>query len=303
MEQYHQRAYPNPPRRRRRRRRRRHRFLSFLLFFALCSVLFYPFFQWSNHSLQVEEFQFVSDRLPDGFDGCKAVVLSDLHGAEFGENNTDLINSVRTIRPDYIFLIGDLQDRFRETPQSYTISLCDSLAAIAPTYFVTGNHEWALGNVPALKNAIEDVGAMVLTNEFVILERDGDQIALAGIDDPNGFADQKKPKAVAEDLNFAWDDIFWVLLAHRNNYFPTQYCRLGADLVISGHAHGGLIRLPLTDGLIGVERNFFPSYTHGFYEKNNSQLFVTRGLGNSGRSFRLFNRPQIAVLTLTQGKK
>ena len=89
-----------------------------------------------------------------------------------------------------------------------------------------------------------------------------------------------------------------MLLAHRNNYFEKEYSYLGADLVISGHGHGGLIRLPFTDGLISVERSFFPSYTAGFYTSNGSDLFVSRGLGNSGRTFRLFNRPEIVVLTL-----
>ena len=91
---------------------------------------------------------------------------------------------------------------------------------------------------------------------------------------------------------------FWLLLAHRNNYFEDAYCRLGADLVISGHGHGGLVRLPFTDGLVSVERTFFPSYTAGCYQAGGADLFVSRGLGNSGRTFRLFNRPQVAVLTL-----
>ena len=89
-----------------------------------------------------------------------------------------------------------------------------------------------------------------------------------------------------------------MLLAHRNNYFEKEYSALGADLVISGHSHGGMIRLPFTDGLISVERTLFPSYTAGFYEANDRDVFVSRGLGNSGRSFRLFNRPQLVVLTL-----
>ncbi len=89
-----------------------------------------------------------------------------------------------------------------------------------------------------------------------------------------------------------------MLLAHRNNYFEKQYSGLGADLVISGHGHGGLIRLPFTDGLISVERTLFPSYTAGFYQFNGRDVFVSRGLGNSGPSFRLFNRPQLVTLTL-----
>ena len=99
-------------------------------------------------------------------------------------------------------------------------------------------------------------------------------------------------------MSAAWGDGFWILLAHRNDHFPGQYSLLGADLVISGHGHGGMIRLPFTDGLISTERTLFPSYTAGFYEEHGSTAFISRGLGNSGPSFRLFNRPQIAVLTL-----
>lgn len=108
----------------------------------------------------------------------------------------------------------------------------------------------------------------MLTNEYVSLDRGGDSVLLAGIDDPNGFADQKPPERLAEEIRLAAPDAFWMLLAHRNNYFEREYSFLGADLVISGHGHGGLIRLPFTDGLVSVERSFFPSYTAGFYEAN-----------------------------------
>ncbi len=276
--------------------------LSRILPFLFLPILFINFLLWSNHSLQTEKFTFRSPDLPDGFDGCTIVQLTDLHGAEFGEKNCDLLDAVKTAQPDYIVLTGDLQDRFRQTGADYAVDLCAALSAIAPTYYVTGNHEWALGDVRSLKSAIRETGVSVLTNEFLILQRGGDSILLAGIDDPNGFADQKTPSELAAEVRDAWGDDFWILLAHRNNYFTKEYSALGADLVISGHAHGGLIRLPFTDGLIGVERNLFPSYTAGFYEDNGSTLFVSRGLGNSGRSFRLFNRPQVAVLTLAQGE-
>lgn len=282
------------------RGRRRHPLRTLLLFFILIAAGA-VFFHWSNHSLQVEEFTFISARLPEGFDGCKIVHLSDLHGAEFGENNVDLLAAVKAAGPDYIFLTGDLLDRFRETPHSYAVTLCAALSDIAPTYFVTGNHEWALGDVRSLKTAIAETGTVVLSNEFVTLERHGGQILLAGIDDPNGFADQKTPEELAAELYGQYSDPFWLLLAHRNNFFEKQYRYLGADLTLSGHGHGGMIRLPFTDGLISVERSFFPSYTAGFYEIGGANLFVSRGLGNSGPSFRLFNRPQVAVLTLKRG--
>lgn len=259
------------------------------------------FYQWNNYALQLEQFVFTSQRLPEGFDDCRIVHLSDLHGAQFGEDNAELLAAVRSCAPDYIFLTGDALDRFRETPQSYAVSLCAALMEIAPTYFITGNHEWALPNIRELKTAIAQTGTVVLSNEFVELERNGDTILLAGIDDPNGFADQKTPEALAAEIYAAYDDPFWLLLTHRNNYFEKQYRFLGADLTFAGHAHGGLFRLPFTDGLIGVERDLFPSYTAGFYEIDGAKLFVSRGLGNSGRSFRLFNRPQVATVVLKRG--
>ena len=150
-----------------------------------------------------------------------------------------------------------------------------------------------------LKKALEARGVTVLSNEFLALERNGDTAVLAGIDDPNGYADQKSPEAVAEEVRAAYgENAFWMLLAHRNDHFPEQYSLLGADLVLSGHGHGGLIRLPFTDGLVSTDRSLFPSYTAGFYEANGGEVFVSRGLGNSGPSFRLFNRPEVAVLTL-----
>ena len=274
--------------------RRSRKLVKFLLFCAFCAA----FFWWSNCSLQIERFTFSSPRLPAGFDGCVIVQLSDLHGAEFGENNEKLIAQVRAAAPDYIFLTGDLQDRGRMTPRSYSIDLGCALAQIAPTYFVTGNHEWAFPDVRSLKQELRDAGVTVLTNEFATLSRNGDAILLAGIDDPNGFAGQTTPEEVAEDVRAAAPEAFWLLLAHRNNYFEREYSYLGADLVISGHGHGGLIRLPFTDGLVSVERSLFPSYTAGFYEANGGKLFVSRGLGNSGRTFRLFNRPAFVILTL-----
>lgn len=269
-----------------------------ILLLVLLVLLAAGFFRWSNHSLQTEHFTFTSPRLPQGFDGCTIVELTDLHGSEFGKGNEDLISAVQALSPDYIFLTGDLLDRFRETPHSYAADLGAAMAAIAPTYFVTGNHEWALPDVPDLKDALEAAGVTVLDNRFVTLEREGDTMILAGIDDPNGYADQKTPEELAAEVKAAAEDPFWILLAHRNDRFLRQYSLLGADLVISGHGHGGMIRLPFTDGLISTDRTLFPSYTAGFYEENGSTLFASRGLGNSGPSFRLFNRPQIAVLTL-----
>lgn len=276
-------------------RRRRGRGLLFLLVFAALTGLYV---RWDNTALQVSSFSAVLRDLPPGFDGCRAVVLGDLHSTWFGGKNGKLLEAVKAQEPEYIFLVGDLLDAFRDVPEGYAEETAAGLAGIAPTYYVTGNHEWALRDVPELKKALEAQGVTVLSNQFVTLERGGDTVVLAGVDDPNGYADQKSPETLAEEVRAAHGDPFWMLLAHRNNEFAEQYSLLGADLVLSGHGHGGIIRLPFTDGLLSVERTFFPSYTAGLYEENGSALFVTRGLGNSGPTFRLFNRPEVAVVTL-----
>ncbi len=280
---------------------RRRRPLRIIFRLLLLVVLAAVFIQWSNTSLQVTHTSPAFANLPEGFDGCRIAVLGDLHTAYFGADNQALLEAVQAEAPDYIFFVGDLLDALHDVPSDYAAAVADGLAAIAPTYYVTGNHEWAIGDVPELKETLEAHGVTVLSNQFLPLERNGDTIVLAGIDDPNGYADQKSPETVAAEIYAAWGDSFWVLLAHRNNYFPQHYSLLGADLVVSGHGHGGLVRLPFTDGLISTERTLFPSYTAGLYEENDSVLFVTRGLGNSGATFRLFNRPEVSILTLCRG--
>ena len=259
--------------------------------------------RWGNTSIETEQFTFASAELPAPFDGLRAVVLTDLHGRKFGKNNETLLAAVEAQEPDYIFLVGDLVDERTEDAQGYAASLGAALSGIAPTYFVTGNHEWARGTDEAerIKTTLRDSNVTVLSNEFVPVERGGDVIVIAGIDDPNGYADQKTPEMLATEIYASYGDPFWVLLAHRNDRFAGQYSLLGADLTISGHGHGGCIRLPLLGGVLGTQHDLFPSHTAGLYEDNGAAVFVSRGLGNVGRTFRIFNRPQVAVITLERG--
>ncbi len=280
------------------KKRPKGRGLRTVLRLLLLLIFLGGFLWWSNASLQTTRFDPVFARLPEGFDGCRIVVLSDLHTASFGAGNRRLVDAVAAEAPEYIFLTGDLLDSFCDVPPDYAAKTAEALSAVAPTYYVTGNHEWAIGGVPALKETLTAHGVTVLSNRSVPLERNGDMIVLAGIDDPNGYADQKSPETVAAEIYAAYGDPFWVLLAHRNDRFEGQYSLLGADLTVSGHGHGGVVRLPFTDGLLSTDRTFFPTYTAGLYEANGAALFVTRGLGNTAGLFRVFNRPEIAVLTL-----
>lgn len=257
------------------------------------------FLQWQLWGIQVTVTQVGVHGLPDGFEGLRIVQISDLHGHEYGQDSEALLALVAQQAPEFIVVTGDLIDQ--ESHLAMVPALARGLAAIAPTYYVTGNHEWAVGGVPRLKGILTECGVTVLSNQYVTLERNGDSLVLAGVDDPNGYADQKTPEELYGEIQREAGDLCTILLAHRNDRFD-QYAAAGYDLVISGHAHGGIVRLPFTDGLLGTDRKLFPTWTAGVYTLGDSTLFVSRGLGNNTvpiHGFRLFNRPDLAVLELT----
>ena len=257
------------------------------------------FLQWQLWGIQVTVTQVGVHGLPDGFEGLRIVQISDLHGHEYGQDSEALLALVAQQAPEFIVVTGDLIDQ--ESHLAMVPALARGLAAIAPTYYVTGNHEWAVGGVPRLKGILTECGVTVLSNQYVTLERNGDSLVLAGVDDPNGYADQKTPEELYGEIQREAGDLCTILLAHRNDRFD-QYAAAGYDLVISGHAHGGIVRLPFTDGLLGTDRKLLPTWTAGVYTLGDSTLFVSRGLGNNTvpiHGFRLFNRPDLAVLELT----
>ena len=258
---------------------------------------------WGNTSIETEEFAFASAALPADFNGLRAAVLTDLHGAEFGKENEKLIAAVQEQSPDAIFLVGDLVDENTKDAQDYAASLGAALSDLAPTYYVTGNHEWARGTeeTERIKTALTGSGVTVLSNEFVPVERGEDAIVIAGTDDPNGYADQKTPETLRSEVQSAKGDCFSILLSHRDSV--EYYDELGFSLTLCGHGHGGIFRIPLVDrGLLGTNHRFFPVYDGGLYElAGGKACFVSRGLGNIGASFRIFNRPQVVVITLERG--
>lgn len=269
--------------------------LGLLLFCAAVLFLLYQ----SNTQLDTEEISVSAPGLPEAFRGFRIVLLSDGHGAQFGKDNRVLLAAVQAAKPDLIVYTGDLID---DAAQIEALPpLLRGLSAIAPAYYVSGNHEWAVREMNTLFSLLTRCGVTPLRNTYVPLTRNGETIFLCGIDDPNGPADQKTPEALHQELTEREGDCFSILLAHRNNRFPT-YAACGFDLVLSGHGHGGVIRLPFTDGLIGTNKRLFPTYTSGLYSLGTSQLVVSRGLGNVGRTFRLLNRPHIPVIILTPGE-
>lgn len=272
------------------RRRRLYRIILFLLLIAgIIGIL------WGNSSLVTTEYAVSSPALPEAFRGLRIVQLSDLHNAEFGTDNRRLLEAVSAAEPDLIFLTGDLLDS-RRTDAAIALEFVREAVKIAPVYYAVGNHE---GRIPEIYEPFEEelreLGVQVLRNETVVLERDGQQLYIAGIDDPEFFPSQEE---FLECLNALCDDGgYTLLLSHRPELFA-DYCDAGVELVFSGHAHGGQFRLPWVGGLYAPHQGALPEYDAGLFSQDSTNLIVSRGLGNSIFPFRLFNRPEIVVAVL-----
>lgn len=280
---------------RRARRRRPLRAALLLLLAALMAFLLLN----SKYSLTVTDYSLSYPSLTAEFDGFRIVQLSDLHGAEFGEGSSRLVAAVRAQSPDIIALTGDFLDEGKTDDELPRLRvLVSALSAIAPVYFVSGNHDWASGEIDALAETLEECGAVYLRNEYVEIWRGGASIVLCGVEDPNGFADMIKPDALVAGLRGEHPDSFALLLGHRN-YWLERYPQLDIDLALCGHAHGGIVRLPFLGGVLGSNARLFPEYDAGLFH-GRYDLIVSRGLGNSVPVPRFLNVPEIVSVTLSR---
>ena len=248
-----------------------------------------------NTRIVTETYTVSLPALPDGFDGMRILQLSDLHGAVFGRDHGYLLREIRAAEPEIILLTGDLTDSpgQKEDIRSLIPRLCD----IAPVYFVTGNHDWTCGWTEELITMLESFGVTVLQNEWVTLSRKGDSLVLAGAEDPNGPADMMTPKELVDAIVRETGSPPAILLNHRNDR-SELYASLGIPLVFSGHAHGGVIRIPGIGGLFGHGGALFPQNEAGLCRSGETVMAVSRGLGNIRGTFRLFNNPQLLCLVL-----
>lgn len=267
-------------------------------------VFFLLFSGWiwrGNTALEVNEYEMISNRIPEAFSGFRIAQISDLHNAQFGERNEGLLSLLSQADPDIIVITGDLIDS-RHTDIEIALEFCESAIEIAPVYYVTGNHEARVTEYEDLKNGLEENGIVILENEKVRLSRDEEYITLMGIQDPSfttdylfGDAESVAAATLSELQNES--DRYTVLLSHRPELFNV-YVDSQIDLVFSGHAHGGQFRLPFIGGLVAPNQGFFPEYDAGLFSKENTTMVVSRGAGNSIIPLRFNNRPEIVVVEL-----
>jgi len=255
---------------------------------------------WGNTALEVNAYTLVSNRLPDAFDSFRIAQVSDLHNAEFGEDNDNLLALLREAEPDIIVITGDLVDS-RNTDIGIALRFAEDAMQIAPCYYVTGNHEARITEYKALKTGLASAGVVVLDNQRMELARNGETIALIGVDDPSFQTDYLLGDSAAVMSGalkeLTENDAYTILLSHRPELFET-YVASGVDLVFTGHAHGGQFRLPFIGGLAAPNQGLFPKYDSGLYTNGSTNMLVSRGIGNSIIPIRFNNRPEIIVVTL-----
>jgi len=265
------------------------------------------FLYWQNNDIVINNIEYKNKKIPKNFDGYKILQISDLHNKEFGKKQSDLVQYTKEIDPDIIVITGDIIDKRRTTKEDLYIGLeyIKQLNKEYPIYFVTGNHEvWRPKFYPEVRQALLTEGVIILENETYELELNGEKISLLGINDiaeiDGEYITEKERHKFRNILNGLVNkegDNFKILLSHRPELINI-YAEEKVDLTFTGHAHGGQIRLPFTEGLFAPNQGVLPKYTSGIHYQDESAMVVSRGLGASIFPFRIFNRPEMVVVTL-----
>lgn len=246
-------------------------------------------------------------RTPKVNNPIRLLQIADLHGFSYGKDNARLIRAIRDAKPDLILIAGDLIVKNNAAKYDSMTSFACKLPAIAPVYFAFGNHESKAKSekVPefaVFEKTLQKNGIVFLHNEYrTVLVKD-DTIALYGLELPLSFYEKRKkqslPASFLEKSLGSCDTVhFSVLLAH-NPAYGDDYFHWGADLTLSGHTHGGLVRFPCGRSILSPELLFFPKYDGGHYRQDDRHLIVSKGLGTHTFHIRIFNRAEVVLITI-----
>lgn len=252
---------------------------------------------WALQSaLGVSQYDIALPKGMEGLDGYRIVQIADLHSAKLDK---ELEQALEQLQPNLIVMTGDLVNR---EDRDFTQALSTAALAVrfAPTYFVRGNHEVDNPDYARLRQGLEKVGVTILEDEGVVLEYHGASLNLVGVKDVTAHPGSRAQ--AIEDMAQTAKDLFvegtyHVLLSHRPSLLEA-YAASGADLVFSGHAHGGQVRLPVIGAVFAPDQGLLPQITAGVHTAGQAQVVVSRGLGNGTPFPRLWNGPELVAVTL-----
>lgn len=273
----------------------------------LCLTAVFLWLYWGNRSIEVSLINVEDALIPESFHDFTIVQISDLHNSEFGKNQRRLLQKIRAANPDIIVITGDLIDS-DHTDIKTAMTLVKNAVSIAPVYFITGNHEAWTPAYADLKKQLQQAGISILDDDMVSLRRNHAVIQLVGLADPDftlrhdyfdetsAMIDQKLQGIIGQNSDYK------ILLSHRPELIDI-YAKNAINLVLSGHAHGGQFRIPFIGGIIAPDQGLFPKYTEGRYLIGQTQMVVSRGLGNSIIPLRINNRPELVIVRLKHSEQ
>lgn len=259
---------------------------------------------YSNTHISVDNYEYESEKVPQSFDGFRIVHISDYHrhGDGFEQKLVELVSQQQ---PDIIVLTGDMVDS-QLTSIDDTMMFFEDISKVAPCYLVWGNHDMRLTKKQRekLTTCCEENGIEIVEDKAVDIEKGGERITVAG---SYGYiVPMRELSQKLEESPF----VIWLnhfpedaerILGYKAAYVDENgelVCEPYADLMFCGHAHGGLIRFPFKDGIYAPGQGLFPKYTGGEYYFYRGEMIVSRGMGNSGTSLRLFDDFDLVVCTL-----
>lgn len=270
------------------------------------------FLYWSDKSIVIARYTYAGGNLPPSFDGLRVTQVSDLQSQRFGKRQQNLLDSVYQTQPDIIVFTGDLIDR-NHTCYERSVETMKRLRAVAPVYYVNGNHEMDLpaNRMYEVYEALSQAGIEVLFDRGVKINRGEDSINIIGLSEHIIFrsvesGENRGEKYDGDIISHAVDllvheispDEMTVMITHEPQYFD-MYRNEKIDLIFAGHAHGGQIRIPFSgQGLFSPGQGVLPKLTSGIHKRGATTMVISRGLGNSTFPFRVFNRPEIVSVTL-----
>ena len=287
---------------------------KFKIVTLLIVLILFVYLYFENTSLFiVQKNEIVSNKIDSNFDGYKILQLSDLHSREFGENNIKLINKIYKIDPDIIVCTGDMMNSIEDDGHVF-INLVKKISKDYPVYYIDGNHEQLveynnIGVYDEFISSLKDLDVKVLKNTKVKIQKGSSYLNMYGLNIDLVYYSTKS--ALKEsNIEYTEDNFsktinketfennkYNILLTHNPIYFEV-YEKSGVDLILSGHVHGGIIRIPFKGGLLSPDQEWFPKYYHGLYTINDTNMIVSAGLGNDTVNFRIFNPFEMNLITL-----
>lgn len=289
--------------------------MSFFIFAGLsaCAAAALLGFHMETKRFVVTRYTIASKKVPEAFCGVKLALISDLHNQAYGKGNEKLLGAIAHEKPDYILVAGDMLVAKRGEDFSPAVDFLKKLVEHYPVYYSFGNHECRLREkkdhygvmADEYERAVGKLPLHMLHNQKMEIRRKGDSIVIYGLEIGSEYYYRFKPYVMTENylnkkLGKVDGEKFSILIAHNPFYFPA-YAEWGADLVVSGHNHGGIARVPFLGGLVDPNLRLFPKYDKGLFQEKDAQLVLSAGTGSHSPNFRAFNPPELIMITLSKG--